>query len=60
MQVLPSIDKMPKLWSINQFIVFSLYLYSGMKKKKVVEAFFFKLLMLDYGRCNGFLRPYQK
>ena len=34
---------MPKLWFINQFIVFSLYLDREIKKK----------LMLDYGRRKG-------
>ena len=34
---------MPKLWFINQFIVFSLYLDREIKKK----------LTLDYGRRKG-------
>ena len=48
-------DKMPKLWFISQFMVFSLYLYR--EKKSCKSVFLKKLLVSDFDCCKGFPRP---
>ena len=47
------LDKMSKLWFINQFIVFSLNLYREIKKK-LSKFFFFQTIDVSLGLSQGF------